>query len=383
MQLSKFSEPTWLLFINMVCLKCMSQLFYDPTKTYDDNYENGPFGDFADSRPRVNKGEPRHNFLGFKVYEPFGIPAGPLLNSKYVASAFKKGFDVAVYKTVRADIYPCHPFPNVLAVHPDGDLTMQKALEPLVADANYTTPISITNSFGVPSKQPAVWQADAKKAIAAEGKGQVVVLSFMGTVRKVQTEAEFIADYAKAAALAAQTGAKILEANLSCPNIGNEGLVCYNLDMTQKVTKAIRGTIGKIPLILKVGYYENQDDIKKLAAIADQYADAIASINTIQATIVNSKGDQALPGPNRLKSGVCGAGIKWAGLEMTKKLYQIRKDDSFDFQIIGVGGVTTAGDYFEYREAGADAVMSATGAMWNPDIANEVKAKLLKCCKDH
>jgi tRNA-dihydrouridine synthase len=33
----------------------------------------------------------------------------------------------------------------------------------------------------------------------------------------------------------------------------------------------------------------------------------------------------------------------------------------------------TPQDYFDYRQAGADAVMSATGAMWNPHLAQEIK----------
>ena len=35
-----------------------------------------------------------------------------------------------------------------------------------------------------------------------------------------------------------------------------------------------------------------------------------------------------------------------------------------------------AADFTEYREAGADAVMSATGAMWNPYLAQDIKASL-------
>ena len=38
--------------------------------------------------------------------------------------------------------------------------------------------------------------------------------------------------------------------------------------------------------------------------------------------------------------------------------------------------MTVAKDYFEYKDAGADSVMSATGAMWNPLLAQEIKAKL-------
>ena len=43
------------------------------------------------------------------------------------------------------------------------------------------------------------------------------------------------------------------------------------------------------------------------------------------------------------------------------------------WQIIGVGGVTVPKDFREYRDAGADVVMSATGAMWNSYLAKEIK----------
>jgi len=166
--------------------------FYDPEKTYDENYEQGPFGAFAEKTVITSAGEPTYNFYGHKVYAPFGIPAGPLLNSNFCAAAFQKGFDICVYKTVRSGTFPCHPFPNVLAIHPDGDLTFEKLQKPLIADTKYTDPLSITNSFGVPSKDAVVWQADVKKAVASAGKGQVLVLSFMGTVRPDQSQEEFI-----------------------------------------------------------------------------------------------------------------------------------------------------------------------------------------------
>lgn len=372
--------------------------FYDPNLSYEENYDQGPFGAFANGEvysqtgepassatrfaesrrarfaARRERGEPQYDFLGQKVYLPFGIPAGPLLNSAFCKGAFQKGFDICVYKTVRSAYFPCHPFPNVLAAKLEGDLTLERAQNPIVADNNYSEPLNITNSFGVPSKDASVWQEDVKKAISYAGKGQVLVLSFMGTVRENQTPEEFVADYALAARQSMETGAKILETNLSCPNIGNEGLVCYNLEMTHRVCEAIRKEIGETPLILKVGYYKSDEDIKRLVEIASKYAQAIAAINTIQAEIVDKDGNQALPGKNRARSGVCGAGIKWAGLEMVKRLRKVIQDSRFKIQVIGVGGVTTKEDYFELMDAGADAVMSATGAMWNPDLAKEIKS---------
>ena len=136
--------------------------FYDPGKSYEENYDKGPFGAFADGEIYTQTGEPKADFLGHNVYAPFGIPAGPLLNSKFCKAAFEKGFDICVYKTVRSDAFPCHPFPNVLAIHPEGDLTLEALKKPLVADTTYAEPLSITNSFGVPSKQVTAGQEDAR-----------------------------------------------------------------------------------------------------------------------------------------------------------------------------------------------------------------------------
>ncbi len=353
--------------------------FYDPNKSYEENYKRGPFGSFKSATARKERTEPTYSFLSQPVYLPFGIPAGPVLNSKYVAAAFNMGYDIVVYKTVRTDIYPCHPFPNILSVHFSGkNLTLRKLDRKLLGDHEYRTPISITNSFGVPSRTPEIWQRDAAKAVKAAGKGQVMIMSFMGTVRPRQTEKQFIDDYILAARLAKETGAKILEANLSCPNVGNEGLVCYNLEVTEKIARGIRKAIGNTPLVLKIGYYRDEKQLRKFAEIANAYANDIAAINTLQGTIIDKDGDQALPGANRLKSGVCGAGIKWAGLDMVKRLHAIRSKKKYRFSITGVGGVTSPQDYVQYRRAGADAVMSATGAMWNPRLAFQIKQYLKK-----
>lgn len=354
----------------------LSTPFYNPNKSYEENFTEGPFGAFTDGEDLRRNEDLKYDFFGVKVASPFGIPAGPLINSSFCKSAFLKGFDICVYKTIRANEFPCHPFPNVLSVKVEGDLTPEKTEGKLVADNNYKEPLSITNSFGVPSRKKEIWQEDVKKALSYAGVVQVLVLGFMGTVKEGQTEEEFISDYALAGKLAKETGVKVLEVNLSCPNIGNEGLVCYNLDMTEKVCKRLREVLENMPLILKVGYYKNYEDVKKLAEIAKKYADGISAINTISAEVVNENGEQALPGPNRLRSGVCGSSIKWAGLEMVEKLKKARNEVEADFKIIGVGGVMNVNDFKQYIDKGADFVMSATGAMWNPYLAKEIKENL-------
>src|SRR3989339_527027 len=256
----------------------MNTPFYNPRKSYEENFAEGPFGAFTDGEVVENTGEPKYDFLGQKAYSPFGIPAGPLINSNFCRPAFDKGFDICVYKTVRSSFFPCHPFPNILPVKIKGDLTLEKAQSKL---------------------------------------------------------------------------------------------------MTEKICRAIRKEIGNTPLVFKVGYYKDYEDVKKLAEIAGKYGQAISAINTISAEVVGKNGSQALPGRNRLRSGICGASIKWAGLEMAGKLKKTRREKRNEFKIIGVGGVVNPEDFKEYIDAGADFVMSATGAMWNPYLAREIKETLI------
>lgn len=355
----------------------LNSVFYDIYKSYDDNYKTGPVT--LEKFKKVSRlNSKKYSFLGFPVNLPFGIPSGPLLNNKYMKAAFDFGFDVSTYKTVRTDFFPSHPYPNVVYVKAPKDLHPDKTKR-LKVDENKNklgASFTITNSFGVPSKKPKTWQNDVRKSLKHEKEGQLLILSFMGTVKPNQTQDEFIDDYVLGAKLANETGAKVLEMNLSCPNIGNEGLVCYNLDVTEKICKKVKKQIGKTPLIIKVGYFPNKKDLKRLAEIAHKYVDAVAVINTLQTEVVKKNGEQALPGKMRLRSGVCGSAIRWAGLEMVDQLNKLRKRNKYKYEIIGIGGVIKPKDFFEYRKAGADLVQSATGAMWNPYLAHEIEKRI-------
>lgn len=352
----------------------MTTPFYNPRLTYEENYKKGPFGKFKDTKKYKEKNKPENELFGVPLNLPFGIPAGPLLNSKYIKAAFDLGFDIAVYKTVRTQVRITNPWPNIVAVHPKGkNLTLKEAAKGVLGDTNYKEPIAITNSFGVPSFDPQIWQKDMEKAVKYAKKGQVVVGSFQGTTNKEGSIEKYINDFAKAAAMVKKTKAPILEANLSCPNEGSSHLLCFDIKRTQQIAYAVKEKIGNTPLILKVAYFEDEAEFEKLIKAIGKIADGIAAINTIPAKILDKKGNQALPGENRMISGVCGYPIMWAGLKSVKRLTRLREKLKMDYKIIGVGGVTKPQDYLTYKKAGADAVMSATGAMWNPLLAQQIK----------
>jgi dihydroorotate dehydrogenase len=355
--------------------------FYDPKKSYEENFKNGPFGVFAQgsSDPKdVERGESSRSFdfLGFKVNSPFGIPAGPLINGKFVQAALDKDFDIVTYKTVRSEKYPCHAWPNVLSVKIAGDLTSKKASGKIIANGDYIEPLSITNSFGVPSPSPEFWQKDITQILKNMREGQILVGAFQGTKKEGQTADEYIDDFCLGARLLKATGVKIIEVNFSCPNEGTNNLLCFDVERSAKVAKVIRNEIDNTPLIVKIAYYKDDNMLRDFVEKVGAIADGIAAINTIAAEIVDENGNQALPGEGRQRSGVCGHAIKWAGLEMVAKLKKLRAEFGYKYAIIGVGGVMKADDFFEYRNAGADIVMSATGAMWNPYLAKEIKERL-------
>lgn len=307
--------------------------FYDVNRTYEDNYLQGPFGAFAevlkadssDSADLVapvaaaasNSSSEDHaaqtnqaahvvkaqaqEFLGFRVNLPFGIPAGPLLNERFTTAAFRMDFDLAVYKTVRSRAWGCNAFPNVLAVHPrnaDGSLVPGSAEldEGVLADTRYELPISISNSFGVPSRDPDEWQPDMQKAIAAAGDGQLLVPSFQGSRVEGMDREAYIADHVTTAHLVAETGAGLMEMNTSCPNEGHNRLLCHDPHLVGEITEAVKNEIGDRPLIVKLAYIPNDADLEIMVkeTVGHGAVQGFSAINTISAKLVDANGNQAL-----------------------------------------------------------------------------------------
>lgn len=360
------------------------QPIYDPTKTYEENCQKGPFGVFA-TQPKgeLPKGK-RRDFLGYSLDVPFGIGAGILPTARFVQAAWVWGFSIATYKSVRSGVYPAHPFPNIIKVslkrgmvHPGDTVVADFHVRKVNVDRD-----GITNSFAVPSQKADMWIKDASAAAGSVPKGSVMVLSFMGTKWEGKNRQDFIEDFAACCRFARKANPHILEVNLSCPNFGAEGLVCNDLTMSGDVLEALAKAKGNTPLLVKVGYFpkNKQKDMEKLLALIHRYSEGVVGINTISAKVVDKNGNQALPGSSvRLHSGICGAAIRWAGLDFAKRAVAFRRKNGWkDFVIVGVGGVTKPIHFREYMKLGVNAVLSVTGAMWRPTLAIDIRKSLTK-----
>jgi dihydroorotate dehydrogenase len=305
---------------------------------------------------------------------PLGIPAGPLINSNYVSLYAGLGFDIPVYKTLRTIEKKAHPAPNCLMVDNTRQLEpndLNQTIHTLNDKAYKLDDIAITNSFGMPSKPVAIWQQDIAKANQSLQNGQLMIVSCVGSP---EAPRDIITDYVYCAQLAVEAGAKAIELNYSCPNVtSKEGSIFHDPDLSSQISKAVKKAIGTIPLMIKIGYIHQNNKLLSVIDANAPYIDGIAAINTIPMQVINAQQKQALPGQGRLKSGICGRIIRDLSLNTIARMHQIRMQYHYNITLCGVGGITRLNDFNAYLNQGADIVMSATGAMWDPWLAYKWK----------
>ncbi len=388
---------------------------YNPSLSYDENYNRGPFPEWCLPTHTFTKicylDKATHQFLGMPVHIPFGIPAGPLLNSRFVTAAWDAGLSVATYKTVRSQYWASHAYPNVLSISlprssDNAGQSLQAGTPPsnvlarpldiaALNGQNGASELSISNSFGVPSKSPQEWQQDVRLALQsrttmenheAEQDSRVLVLSFQGSRAAANTsESAFAEDAVLCQQLALesfhnQTNQKyaVLEVNLSCPN--ERGAPIYtNVAASLKLLEALkrnRPDTG-VKFIVKIGSLNNELTLDFVLG-AKGLVDAIAAINTVSATILSPQGETILGSGDRT-GGVCGELIFQENFNMLQRLVEARErtaTSKSEMELISVGGVTNVERFLKVRAAGADHVQAATACMWNQSLALEVAKAL-------
>ena len=348
---------------------------YDVDKTFEENYSEGPFfdGPFPErvllpKKTKIWNGE---------VNSPIGVPAGPLPNSRWIEMYGKLGYDVLVYKNVRSIEYPCHPAPNCLYVNDSKQLFYEDIGGDLqtMDEPDEMKRLSITNSFGVPSVPPSVWMGDVERAHKVIGDDQFLITGILGTPGL--EERDMIEDFGYVGSMAKECGAQAVELNFSCPNVcTGEGSIYADPENSAKISKIVKEAVGNIPVIIKIGYLP-YEQLKEVIKQNLPYIDGVAGINTIPMKVRDADGSQALPGDGRLQSGICGSVIEDVSQMFTEDVVKIRKELGKEFLIFGTGGIMTAEDAIERLDAGADFAMTATAAMWDPELAVKIQKQLL------
>lgn len=335
---------------------------YDRTRTYDFNYAHVP--DPVEVEIPVVPGS--WDFCGLSVDSPLGIPAGPLLNGRWILYYASLGFDILTYKTVRSCERPCYDLPNLQPVR-TGQLTGKEAEVQAVQEMTGSWAVS----FGMPSKSPQVWRADVEDTRRQLPAGKLLVVSVVGTVQEGWSLDDLADDYARCARWAVESGADAVETNFSCPNVSTcDGQLFQELESVRTVTSRVRQAIGSVPYIIKVGQIDQSDRVGALLDMAGDSIHGVAMTNSIATQVIGSDGKLLFDGQPR---GICGAATRQASTHQTAVFAEQANLRKRDLCLIGVGGVGNAEHVRDYLLAGAGAVEVASAAMVDPEVGLKIR----------
>lgn len=342
---------------------------YHFSKTYQENLEQGPLTPKEIPQRDWRDRSTWETFLGFPLASKIGVPAGPLLNSSWIALARDLGFDFLTYKTIRSHKHPCHEAPNIIPVDCPSSLQLTSLPEKLFRKANFPENLEsfgITNSFGNPSMSPQYLEEDIAKSRDLLYEGQVLAVSVFGTG---QTLLKVTQDYVKTALFARKYGAHIIEANLSCPNIvGGKAPLYQDTEALYSIATSLKQALSDTPLIIKLGTFLKESSLENTLELCEKaHVDAVCGINTIQMEVVNDDHTAAL-GEERRRAGICGAPIRESALDFIKKAKKIIYEKNYSLKLLGTGGVTKPHHFQEFLDAGADLSLVATGMLFDPFI---------------
>jgi dihydroorotate dehydrogenase (NAD+) catalytic subunit len=338
---------------------------YDAARSYDWNFDHAPEPVQIDV-PAVSG---TWTYCGLPVDSPLGVPAGPLLNGRWLLYYASLGFDILTYKTVRSSARECFPLPNLLPVE-TGQLAESRKEIPESATMRGSWAVS----FGMPSKAPDWWRRDIEATRKSLPRGKVLSVSVVGTVQPDWSLEDLADDYANCARWALESGADCIETNFSCPNVSTcDGQLYQNPESAGVVAAHVRDAIGTAPYIIKIGHMLDRVEAGRLLDAVAPYATALAMTNSVAAMIRAKDGSLYFGGQPR---GICGEATRDASLAQTRMFHELITERSLSMKLVGVGGASSAKDVRDYLAAGAESVHIATAAMVDPLVAARIRAEL-------
>jgi dihydroorotate dehydrogenase (NAD+) catalytic subunit len=158
-----------------------------------------------------------------------------------------------------------------------------------------------------------------------------------------------------------------LELNVSCPNVKSGCVMGSDPDEITGLVTRVR-TLTEKPLIVKLT--PNVAEVGPIAEAAEAAgADAVSLINTLRAMPVDPATGRPWLGAER--GGLSGPAVRAVALEMT---YEVRSRTTLP--LIGMGGIETGRDAFDFLSAGADLVAVGTENFRDPAAGNRVRLDL-------
>lgn len=153
----------------------------------------------------------------------------------------------------------------------------------------------------------------------------------------------------------------IIEFNPGSPNTIGKPIVGYDVKEMDRLLAAV-SKICKKPWGVKLPPYFDFVHFEQIAKVLRKYPiDFVTCVNSIgNGLVINPKTEKPLIKPKGGFGGIGGKQIKYTSLANVRKFYELLGDK---MKIIGVGGVFSGIDAFEFILAGASAVQIGTAYM--------------------
>lgn len=159
-----------------------------------------------------------------------------------------------------------------------------------------------------------------------------------------------------------------IEVNISCPNLDCGGMAFgTDPELAHDLIAAMR-RVTRLPLLVKLS--PNVTDIQAIAvAVEKAGADGISAINTLLGIAIDVRTRR--PVLANITGGLSGPAIKPVALRM---VYQVAQ--AVRIPIVGMGGIMSGRDAFEFLLAGASAVAVGTASFVDPNASLRVVKEL-------
>lgn len=218
------------------------------------------------------------------------------------------------------------------------------------------------NSIGIPSKGVETFISEVIPRYSEWSPPLVVSIS-----------APTLEGFASLAEQLSLPGVAAIEANISCPNLEEDGKA---FAMAARSTDAVIRRLRKatsLPLWAKLT--PNTSDIAAVAKAAEGAgADALVVANTILAMSIDL--ETFRPRLGNVMGGLSGAAIKPI---VVRQVYQCAR--TVRIPIVGCGGISSAEDAIEYLLAGASAVQVGTATFIHPGIMTRIIDGIGRFCR--
>ncbi|MCL5875143.1 MAG: hypothetical protein M1114_01595 [Candidatus Dependentiae bacterium] len=185
---------------------------------------------------------------------------------------------------------------------------------------------------------------DIAKARACLCEGQVLMVSVFGDGNTLDQIAQ---DFAVTARLAYESGAHVIELNLSCPNI-NQHFFYKDGKYVAQILQKVRQTLPHIPVIVKVGLFESTSQMREIFTIAaTSGAQGVCGINSIPVQVCTKNG-QPFFGDKRRVNGLSGSPIRSLAQQFVKDARACIAEGKLNLVLLAAGGATEATHFKEF-----------------------------------